>query len=64
MRRLADRDPEKAGVLFRRLLKRSRFALDRDGEELLRTTKPEYFARQVGPKVSPVSERLAYAGRR
>jgi hypothetical protein len=65
LRRLADRDPDKASVLFRRLLKRPRFDWARDGEELLRTAKAGYFARVPRPRVSPLSERLAaYAGRR
>jgi hypothetical protein len=65
LRRLADRDPDKASVLFRRLLKRPRFDWARDGEELLRTTKANYFAGAPRPRVSPVSDRLAaYAGRR
>jgi hypothetical protein len=65
LRRLADRDPDKASVLFRRLLKRPRFDWDRDGEQLLRTAKAAYFARAPRPGVSPVSARLAdYAARR
>jgi hypothetical protein len=65
LRRLADRDPDKASLLFRRLLKRPRFDWARDGEELLRTAKADYFARVPRPRVSPLSERLAaYAGRR
>src|SRR6266516_7123898 len=65
LRRLADRDPDEASVLFRRLLKRPRFDWARDGEELLRTAKAAYFARVPRPRVSPVSKRLAaYAGRR
>jgi hypothetical protein len=65
LRRLADRDPDKASVLFRRLLKRPRFDWTRDGEQLLRSAKADYFARAPRPRVSPVSERLAaYAGRR
>ena len=65
LRRLADRDPDKASVLFRRLLKRPRFDWGRDGEQLLRTTKAAYFARAPRPGVSPVSARLAdYAARR
>jgi hypothetical protein len=63
LRRLADRDPDKASVLFRRLLKRPRFDWVRDGEELLRSAKPDYFARPPRPRVTPVGERLAaYAG--
>src|SRR6266511_996878 len=65
LRRLAERDPDKASVLFRRLLRRPRFDWARNGEELLRTAKAAYFARVPRPRVSPVSERLAaYAGRR
>jgi hypothetical protein len=64
LRRLAERDPDKASVLFRRLLRRPRFDWARDGEELLRTAKAASFARVPRPRVSPVSERLAaYAGR-
>ncbi|TFV62256.1 hypothetical protein E4P41_07755 [Geodermatophilus sp. DF01-2] len=65
LRRLADRDPDKAGVLFRRLLKRPRFDWARDGEELLRSVKAEYFARPRLPTITPVGERLAaYARQR
>ncbi len=65
LRRLADRDPDKASVLFRRLLKRPRFDWTRDGEELLRAAKAAHFVRVPRPRVSPLSERLAaYAGRR
>jgi hypothetical protein len=65
LRRLADRDPDKASVLFRRLLKRPRFDWARDGEQLLCTAKAAYFARARRPGVSPVSARLAdYAARR
>lgn len=64
LRRLAERDPEKASVVFRRLLKRPRFEWSRDGEEMLREVKPGYYARPPRPRVSPVSERLAaFAGR-
>ena len=65
LRRLADRNPDKASVLFRRLLKRPRFDWIRDGEELLRSAKPDYFARPPRPRITPVGERLAaYAGGR
>jgi hypothetical protein len=50
LRRLADRDPDKASVLFRRLLERPRFDWARDGEELLRTAKAAYFARVPRPR--------------
>ena len=63
LRRLAGRDPDKASTVFRRLLKRPRFDWARDGEELLRSLKPDHFARPPLPTVTPVSERLsAYAG--
>jgi hypothetical protein len=39
LRRLADQDPDKATVVFRRLLKRPRFEWSRDGEELMREAK-------------------------
>jgi hypothetical protein len=65
LRRLADRDPDKASVLFRRLLKRPRFDWARDGEALLRAAKAGYFTGVPRPRVSPLSERLAaYASRR
>jgi hypothetical protein len=65
LRRLADRDPGKASVLFRRLLKRPRFDWVRDGEELLRSAKPDYYTQPHLPSVTPVGERLAaYARRR
>jgi hypothetical protein len=59
LRRLAERDPEKASIVFRRLLKRQRFEWSRDGEELMREVKPGYYVRPPRPRVSPVSERLA-----
>ena len=55
LRRLAGRDPDKASVLVRRLLKRPRFDWVRDGEELLRSLKPGHFARPPLPTVTPVS---------
>jgi hypothetical protein len=62
---LADRDPDKASVLFRRLLKRPRFDWARDGEQLLRAAKADYFARVPRLRVGPLGERLAaYARRR
>jgi hypothetical protein len=65
LRRLAGRDPDRASLLFRRLLKRPRFEWQRDGEDLLREAKPDYYARAPRPRVSPVSERVAaFAGQR
>jgi len=64
LRRLAERDPHRAGVLFRRLLKRPRFDWSSDGEDLLREFKAEHFDRPPRPRVSPVSASVAaYAGR-
>lgn len=64
LRRLAARHPEKASVVFRRLLKRPRFDWVRDGEALMREFKPLYFHRLPRPRVSPLSERLAEFARR
>jgi len=65
LRRLADRDTDKASAVFRRLLKRPRFDWSRDGDELMREVKPGYYVRPPRPRVSPVSERLAaFAARR
>jgi hypothetical protein len=64
LRRVADRHPDKASELFRRLLKRKEFDWTRDGEELLRSAKPDYYAQPHLPMLTVVSERLAsYAGR-
>jgi hypothetical protein len=64
LRRLADRDPDRASVVFRRLLKRPRFDWNRDGEGLLREVKPGYFNRPPRLRVSPLSERLAVFAKR
>jgi hypothetical protein len=58
LRRLAERDPAKATIVFRRLLKRPSFDWVRHGEDLLRTSKAAYFDRPRRPRVSPISERL------
>jgi hypothetical protein len=63
--RLAAQDPDRASVVFRRLLKRPRFDWNRDGEELMRQVKPGYYERPPRPRVSPLCERLAeFAQRR
>ena len=63
--RLADRDPHRASVTFRRLLHKPRFDWTRDGEGLLRKYKAAHFDRPARPRVSPVSAGLAaYAGSR
>ncbi|MGY1709152.1 hypothetical protein ACI8AC_06530 [Geodermatophilus sp. SYSU D00758] len=59
LRRLADRDPETASTVVRRLMKRPRFDWARDGEELLRSLKPDHVARAPLPTVAPVGERLS-----
>ncbi|MDP9797468.1 hypothetical protein J2S43_005980 [Catenuloplanes nepalensis] len=59
IRRLAERNPDKATTVIRKLLKRPKFDWNRDGETLLREVKPGYYARPPRPRVSPVSERLA-----
>jgi hypothetical protein len=58
-RRLADRDPERASVLFRKLLRRPRFDWRSDGENLLRERKASFFERPPHPSISPIGERLA-----
>jgi hypothetical protein len=65
LRRVADRDPDKASELFRQLMKRKGFDWTRDGQELLRSAKPDYYAQPHLPMLTVVSDRLAsYAGRR
>jgi hypothetical protein len=58
-RRLAERDPQRASILFRKVLRRPDFDWLRDGEDLLREHKAAYFNRPPRPSVSPISERLA-----
>ncbi len=58
-RRLADRDPERASVVFQKLLRRPGFDWRTDGENLLRERKAEFFDRPPRPSISPISERLA-----
>jgi hypothetical protein len=58
-RRLADRDPDQASVLFQKLLRRPGFDWRRDGESLLRERKAEFFDQPPLPSISPISERLA-----
>lgn len=65
LRRLAEQDPDQASRVFRRLLDRPDFDWTDDGEDLLRSAKPDYFARPARPHVTPLSDRLAaYAARR
>lgn len=58
-RRLADRDPDRASVLFQKLLRRPRFDWRQDGEKLLRERKAWFFERPPRPSFSPISDRLA-----
>jgi hypothetical protein len=57
--RLADRDPDRASVLFQKLLRQPGFDWRRDGENLLRERKALFFDRPPQPSISPISERLA-----
>jgi hypothetical protein len=59
IRRLVQRHPTNADAVFRALLRKSAFAWERDGEELLRRRKAKYFAHEPLPSVTPVGDRLA-----
>lgn len=61
LRRLAERDPERASRVFRRVLRQADFAWERDGEALLRRHKASYFAQPVLPSVTPITRPLARA---
>lgn len=54
LRRLAARDPEKAGRVFRKLLKKKSFSWAEHGEVLLRKYKPDYFENPPLPRTVPV----------
>lgn len=58
-RRLADRDPDRASLLFQKLLRRPGFNWRRDGEDLLRERKADFYDLPQQPSISPVSDRLA-----
>ena len=60
-RRLAGRDPERAGQVFRLVLGRKRFSWERDGEALLKRYKASYFERPMLPSVTPLSDKLTRA---
>ena len=65
LRRLAARDPDKAGQVFSRLLKRKGgFSWEADGEQLLRQHKPGYFDGSVLPRTVVLSGQLSDAMRR
>ncbi|MFG1961546.1 hypothetical protein [Nonomuraea sp. NPDC049028] len=59
IRRLAERDPEKAGAVFARLLNKRGFDWERSGELLLRTHKPAHFTTRPLPTVIPVTGAIA-----
>ncbi|HEV2373047.1 MAG TPA: hypothetical protein VGS19_12845 [Streptosporangiaceae bacterium] len=62
MRRLAARDPDKASLLFSRLLRRKRgFSWETDGEDLLREHKPSYFDGTRLPRTVVLSPLLSNA---
>jgi hypothetical protein len=60
-RRLAARDPDRASLLFARLLKKPRFVWARDGEALLRRYKPDSSVQQRCPTITVLSDALAQA---
>lgn len=59
LQRLAERDLDKTDLLFRKLLKKSKFSWEHDGEALLAKYKPDYFAAPPLPRVTVISERLS-----
>lgn len=61
LRRLAERDTERASRVFERVLRQSGFAWERDGEALLRRYKVSYFEQPALPAVTPLSGPLARA---
>jgi hypothetical protein len=64
LRRLADRDPARASVVFSKLLNRKRgFSWETDGEQLLRQNKPSYFDGSRLPTTVTLSKSLADAYR-
>jgi hypothetical protein len=57
-RRMADRDPTRAGEVLRRVLGRKSFEWQRDGEKLMRQRKRSFFDRAPLPRLLPISTRL------
>jgi hypothetical protein len=57
--RMAERDHAAADRVFRRLLGKPRFSWSSDGEALLRTHKPAWYAGPPQPRVAVLGERLA-----
>ncbi len=58
IRRLVQRHPDGADAVFRALLRKPDFSWERDGEQLLRRRKKDYFDREPAPSFSPVGQRL------
>ena len=61
LRLLAERDPQRASRVFQQVLNRPRFSWERDGEQLLRRHKPEYYERPPLPTMIPLSDELSQA---
>ncbi|MGP4103657.1 hypothetical protein [Nonomuraea sp. KM90] len=59
IRLLADPDPDNAGVVFGKLLKKKNFSWPEHGESLLRRYKARYFETPRLPTTIPVSETMA-----
>lgn len=59
LRRLAERDQHKTDAVFARLLNKRGFRWGRDGEVLLRTYKPGYFAGERLPTATPMTGVIA-----
>lgn len=58
LRRLAERHPDGVDPVFRALLRRPSFSWRRDGEDLLRTRKTEFFQRETAPSFTVTGHRL------
>lgn len=58
-RRLAERYPDGATELFRRLLRRPTFTWARDGDQLMRERKASFFERPALPSAAVIGGRLA-----
>lgn len=63
LRRLAARDPERAGQVIRILFSEPGFSWERDGEALLDRYKPDDKTMQHFPGISPIGDRLVRATR-
>ncbi|MGQ0845266.1 MAG: hypothetical protein ACT4QF_14155 [Sporichthyaceae bacterium] len=58
LRRLAEADPQRASAVFARVLGRSGFRWERDGEALLRRAKPADPDAEPLPRLAPLGRRL------